>query len=100
METLHDRYLKKREQRREYGFENFGDDTFEWGYGPSYTYWSNSEYDHHHGFAIQYLRSGDPRWWELCEQQARMYRDVVVTHAGAPRQFGGPRHHNATSGQR
>ncbi|NOY79862.1 MAG: hypothetical protein GXP31_02535 [Kiritimatiellaeota bacterium] len=94
---LYTRYLGKREQRREYGFENFGDDTFEWGYGPSYTYWSNSEYDHHHGFAIQYLRSADPRWWELCEQQARMYRDVVVIHAGPPRQFGGPHHHNATS---
>ncbi len=94
---LYTHYLRKREQRREYGFENFGDDTFEWGYGPSYTYWSNSEYDHHHGFAIQYLRSADPRWWELCEQQARMYRDVVVIHAGSPRQFGGPHHHNATS---
>ena len=94
---LYASYLKKREGRREYGFESFGDDTFEWGYGPSYTYWSNSEYDRHHGFAIQYLRNGDPRWWELCEQQARMYRDVVVTHAGSPRQFGGPRHHNATS---
>jgi len=96
---LHERHLAKREKRREYGFENFGDDTFEWGYGPSYTYWSNSEYDHHHGFALQYLRSGDPKWWELCEQQARMYRDVVVIHH-APKgslRRGGPRHHNATS---
>lgn len=91
--------LAQREKRREYGFQSFGDSTFEWGYGPSYTYWSNAEYDHHHGYAIQYLRSGDPRWWELCEQTARHYRDVVVIHqapAGSLQQ-GGPRHHNATS---
>jgi hypothetical protein len=90
-------YLAKRKTRREYGFENYGDDTFEWGYGPSYTYWSNSEYDHHHAFLIQYLRSGDPRWWELAEEQARQYRDVVVVHAGKPDVKGGPRHHNATA---
>ena len=97
LDGLYRNYLAKRRKRREYGFENFGDDTFEWGYGPSYTYWSNSEYDHHHGFAIQYLRSGDPRWWELAEQQARMYRDVVVVHHGSDDLRGGPRHHNATS---
>ncbi|MBI2298728.1 MAG: hypothetical protein HYU66_07230 [Armatimonadetes bacterium] len=90
-----DGYLAQRDRRREYGFENFGDQTFEWGYGPSYTYWSNSEYDHHHGFALEYLRSGAPEWWELCEQTARQYRDVVVIHAG--RQRGGPHHHNATN---
>ena len=91
--------LAQRQKRREYGFMSFGDSTFEWGYGPSYTYWSNSEYDHHHGYAIQYLRSGDPRWWELCEQTARHYRDVVVIHHAPPGslQLGGPRHHNATS---
>ena len=99
VEKLYDSFLAKREKRREYGFENFGDDTFEWGYGPSYTYWSNSEYDRHHGFALQYLRSGDPKWWELCEQAARQYRDVVVCHYAAPGSslMGGPRHHNATS---
>ena len=97
LDGLYQNHLAKRRTRREYGFENFGDDTFEWGYGPSYTYWSNSEYDHHHGFALQYLRNGDPRWWELAEQQARMYRDVVVIHHGPDSLRGGPRHHNATS---
>jgi len=99
VDRLHDSYIAKREGRREYGFENFGDDTFEWGYGPSYTYWSGSEYDHHHGFAIQYLRARDTRWWELAEQQARMFRDVVVIHHAPEGSglVGGPRHHNATS---
>jgi hypothetical protein len=91
--------LAQRASRREYGFENFGDSTFEWGYGPSYTYWSNSEYDHHNGYALQYLRSADPRWWDLCEQTARHTRDVSQIHHAAPgnTQLGGPRHHNATS---
>lgn len=97
VEKTYESYLAKRKARREYGFENFGDDTFEWGYGPSFTYWSNAEYDRHHAFLLQYLRSGDPRWWELGEQQARQYRDVVVTHAGPPGVKGGPRHHNATA---
>lgn len=98
-ESSRNGYLLQREKRREYGFENYGDNTFEWGYGPSYTYWSNSEYDHHHGFALQYLRSGDPRWWAMCDHTARHYRDVVVNHAGKPFDgtHGGPRHHNAQS---
>lgn len=98
-EQTYQNILAQRETRREYGFENFGDSTFEWGYGPSYTYWSNSEYDHHHGYALEYLRSGDPKWWGLCEQTARHYRDVVVVHHAPPESGlrGGPRHHNATS---
>jgi hypothetical protein len=93
-------YLAKRKRRREYGFENYGDDTFEWGYGPSYTYWSNSEYDHHHGFALQYLRSGEKRWWDEFEKTARQCADVVVIHHEVPGSYpqkGGPHHHNATA---
>jgi hypothetical protein len=97
VEAAYKGYLAKRLSRREYGFENYGDDTFEWGYGPSYTYWSNSEYDHHHAFLLQYLRSGDPRWWEVAEEQSRQYRDVVIVHAGTAEIKGGPRHHNATA---
>lgn len=99
VERCYEGYLAQRQKRREYGFENFGDSTFEWGYGPSYTYWSNSEYDHHYGFALEYLRSGDPRWWELCETTSRHYRDVVVVHHASAESGmrGGPHHHNATS---
>jgi len=99
VERCYEGYLAQRQKRREYGFENFGDSTFEWGYGPSYTYWSNSEYDHHYGFALEYLRSGDQRWWELCETTSRHYRDVVVVHDASAESGlrGGPRHHNATS---
>jgi hypothetical protein len=99
VESCYKGYLAQREKRREWGFENFGDDTFEWGYGPSYTYWSNSEYDHHHGFALQYLRSADPRWWTLAEETARQYRDICVCHHAPPGSYlmGGPHHHNATT---
>lgn len=99
VERCYEGYLAQRRKRREYGFENFGDSTFEWGYGPSYTYWSNSEYDHHHGFALEYLRSGDPRWWDLCETTARHYRDVVVVHDASAESGmrGGPHHHNGTN---
>lgn len=101
VERFYQNYHAKRRRRREYGFQNFGDDTFEWGYGPSHTYWSNCEYDHHHGFALQYVRSGDLRWWEECEASARFYSDTVVIHhepegSGRP-QRGGPRHHNYTA---
>ncbi len=93
---VHDGYLAKREKRREYGMENFGDDTFEWGYGPSYTFWSNQEYDHHHAFLQQYVRSGDLDYFELGDQAARHYRDVDCIHWAPtrPDQLGGPRHHN------
>jgi len=89
-------FMKRRNDRRQYGLENFGDDTFEWGYGPVYTFWSNEEDDRTHGMLIEYLRSGDWRWWELGEQAARHYRDVdcVLTAPDQPDLVGGPRHHN------
>ena len=101
VERFYQNYHAKRRRRREYGFQNFGDDTFEWGYGPSHTYWSNCEYDHHHGFALQYIRSGDLRWWEECEAAARFYSDTAIVHhepeSSNRHQRGGPRHHNATA---
>jgi rhamnogalacturonyl hydrolase YesR len=77
--------------------ENFGDDTFEWGYGPVYTFWSNQEDDRTHGMLMQYVRSGDLRWWELGEQAARHYRDVdcIAASPGRPADIGGPVHHNS-----
>jgi hypothetical protein len=88
-------YLEKREQRSEYGMESFGDDTFQWGYGPVYTFWSNQEYDHHYGFLLQYLRGQDERFWQLGDQAALHYRDVdVIHHSTNPLHVGAPRAHN------
>ena len=99
VEAVYQRYIAKRERRREYGMENFGDDTVDWGRESVYTFWGNADYDRHHAFAAQFLRSGDLRWWELCEQQARMFRDVVVVHHALPGELriGGPRHPNVAS---
>jgi len=95
VERLYHSYLDKREMRREYGMQNFGDDTFEWGYGPVYTFWSNQEYDRQYGFLIQYLRAQDERFWQLGDQAARHYRDVdVIHHSTNPLHMGAPRAHN------
>ena len=90
-------FMKRRRGRKQYGMENFGDDTFEWGYGPSYTFWSNQEDDRTHGMLLQYVRSGDRRWWDLGEQAARHYRDVDLIAASPrrPTDIGGPIHHNS-----
>ncbi|MEN6345675.1 MAG: hypothetical protein ABFE16_10215 [Armatimonadia bacterium] len=97
VESVYKQYLAKRDKRREYGLENFGDDTFEWGYGPVYTFWSNQEYDHHYGMLLQFARSGDYRWWEIGDQGARHYRDVDCYHwaPGREQLLGAPHHHNA-----
>ena len=98
VEGCYKAYLAKREARHEYGAENFGDDTFEWGYGPSYTFWSNQEYDHHYGMLLQFLRSGDWRWWEIGDQGARHHVNVDCYHFAPPGQeylIGSPHHHNA-----
>jgi hypothetical protein len=50
---------------------------------------------------MQYLRSGDPRWWDEFEKTARFYCDTVIIHhepeGGSRPQRGGPRHHNYTA---
>ena len=93
----YDVFMKRRRDRKQYGMENFGDDTFEWGYGPVYTFWSNQEDDRTHGMLMQYVRSGDPRWWDLGEEAARHYRDVdcVAASPSHPDRIGGPIHHNS-----
>jgi hypothetical protein len=98
VEACYKAYIAKREARREYGVQNFGDDTFEWGYGPSYTFWSNQEYDHHYGMLLQFLRSGDWRWWEIGDQGARHHVNEDCYHFAPPGQeyrIGSPHHHNS-----
>ncbi len=94
--AMYEQYIAKREKRREYGMENYGDDTFEWGYGPSYTVWSDQEYDHQHGFLMQYFRSGDRKFFEIGEQAARHQDEVDCYHWAPGREYliGAPHHHN------
>ena len=72
-------HLKARDKTREYGMLNYGD----W-YGERGVNWGNLEYDLAHGLFIQYLRTGQRRWFERAEQAARHHIDVDVVHAVNP----------------
>jgi hypothetical protein len=80
----YDRWLERsmaigqadRDRRREYGMLNYGD----W-YGERGVNWGNLEYDLAHGLLIQYLRTGDRRFFMRAEQAARHHVDVDVIHA-------------------
>ncbi|MBM4033562.1 MAG: hypothetical protein FJ291_17505 [Planctomycetes bacterium] len=74
-----DAHLARREREREYGMLNYGD----W-FGERKVNWGNLEYDLQHGLFIQYLRTGDRRFFARAEQAARHHIDVDVVHATNP----------------
>lgn len=79
-------FFNKREAIDEYGWRHFGDlwaDHEEAHYDgpkPVISHYNN-QYDALHGFLIQYLLSGDPRWWELAEPLAQHLVDIDIYHA-------------------
>ena len=72
-------HLRRRDKGREYGMLNYGD----W-YGERGVNWGNLEYDLAHGLFLQYLRTGDRRFFLRAEQAARHHIDVDVVHATNP----------------
>jgi hypothetical protein len=72
-------HLAQRDKDREYGLLNYGD----W-YGERRVNWGNLEYDLAHGLFVQYLRTGDRRFFLRGEQAARHHIDVDVIHATNP----------------
>src|SRR5262249_37493433 len=71
----------KREQADEYGWRNFGDlpadhEAAFVDEGDRLVSHYNNQYDAMAGFAIQCLRSGDRRWWDLFVDLARHVRDI------------------------
>ncbi len=79
-----DKYLRVRDQRREYGMMNFGD----W-YGERTWNWGNLEYDLGHGFLTQFMRAGKPEFYWRAEECLRHERDVDTRHyAQDPRRIG------------
>jgi hypothetical protein len=74
-----DAHLKIRDKNREYGMLNYGD----W-FGERKVNWGNLEYDLAHGMFVQYLRTGDRRYFSRGEQAARHHIDVDVVHATNP----------------
>lgn len=69
-------HLKRRDDVREYGMLNYGD----W-FGERGVNWGNLEYDLAGGMFIQYLRTGDRRFFQRGESAARHHIDVDVIHA-------------------
>jgi len=73
-ETL-DVYLKDRDKIREYGMFNFGD----W-WGERLINWGNIEYDTQHAFFLQFVRSGDLRFFWAGDEAETHNRDVDTVH--------------------
>ncbi|UCG57048.1 MAG: hypothetical protein JSU70_19560 [Phycisphaerales bacterium] len=74
-----DAHLKRRDQVREYGMLNYGD----W-FGERRVNWGNLEYDLAHGMFLQYVRTGDRRFFERGEQAAQHHIDIDIVHATNP----------------
>ena len=78
-------FFRKREIIDEYGWRNFGDvyadheNAFNQKDKPIISHYNN-QYDLVYSFLIQFLRSGDPRWFRLGEELARHVCDIDVYH--------------------
>jgi hypothetical protein len=80
----HDGFKARRERVDEYGWRSFGDlfADHETVFDPDQVRVShyNNQYDAVAGFARQFMRTGDPRWWELMDDLARHVADIDVYH--------------------
>jgi hypothetical protein len=78
-------FERKRERIDEYGWRHFGDiyaDHEAIGSPPDSPMVShyNNQYDSVGGFAAQFMRSGDARWWAAMEELARHVADIDIYH--------------------
>ncbi|MCE9552273.1 MAG: hypothetical protein K8T91_02715 [Planctomycetes bacterium] len=84
-------FFRKREVVDEYGWRHFGDlwaDHEEVHYpGPHQPIIShyNNQFDVLHGLLVEYLRSGDQRWWQLADPLARHVIDIDIYHTDRDR---------------
>jgi hypothetical protein len=76
-------FERKRERADEYGWRNFGDlhgdheSKFQPPDQPLVSHYNN-QYDAVAGFAVQFLRTGDRRWWQFMVDLARHVRDIDI----------------------
>jgi len=84
-----DFYLRQREQRRWYGFWNYGDvmhsydaDRHEWKYDVGGFAWDNSELSTDIWLWLYFLRSGRPDVFRFAEAMTRHTGEVDVHHLG------------------
>ena len=78
-------FASKREAIDEYGWRNFGDlyadheGALKTGPGLFASHYNN-QYDAIAGFALQFMRTGNRRWWQLMDDLARHVADIDVYH--------------------
>lgn len=86
-------FAARRELIDEYGWRNFGDlyadheavfHERDGGRGPFVSHYNN-QYDCVEAFLLQFLRTGDPRWWALAEPLARHVIDIDLYHTDRDR---------------
>jgi hypothetical protein len=76
-------FERKRERADEYGWRNYGDlhgdheSAFQPPDQPFVSHYNN-QYDAVAGFAMQFLTTGEPRWWQLMIDLARHVRDIDI----------------------
>jgi len=75
-------HLRRKAERREYGYSNYGD----W-YGERRINWGNNEYDLAHGLFLQFARSGRRDYARLALAAARHQADVDTCHAYPDERF-------------
>jgi hypothetical protein len=79
-----DTFERKREVLDEYGWRHFGDIYGDheavFHKGPLLVSHYNNQYDPVAGFAYQFLRSCDPRWWHAMRELAAHVIDVDIYH--------------------
>jgi len=78
-------FFTKREVIDEFGWRNFGDvwadheEAYSDDPRPVISHYNN-QYDLLYGLLIQYLHTGDTRWWRLADPLARHVMDIDVYH--------------------
>ena len=78
LDTMFDLHLKAQVTNRENGLLNFGDWYHEAKFGGG---GGNLEYDTAHCFFVQYLRTGDRRYFDRARQGSDHVMDVDILHA-------------------
>ncbi len=80
----------RRETIDEYGWRNYGEvhadhEAAHFEGPPPVVSHYNNQYDIVHGSAVQFLRTGDARWFDLLDPLARHVMDIDVYHTGLDR---------------